>query len=59
MQLPDDFWFLYVMVGLLGFAWMVSEVDRSGHRLETPVWERVLVVAVAFVVVRLVHRRFR
>jgi len=57
MKLPDDFWLFYVIAGVLGLSWILSEVDRTGHRFTTPVWERLVVVAGVMIALRLIHRR--
>jgi hypothetical protein len=54
-----DWWFTWTIVGILSLGWILADVDRTGHRFETPVWQRVLVVAIVMVALRLVQRRTR
>jgi hypothetical protein len=59
MKLPEDFWLFYLIAGLLGLSWILSEVDRTGQRFTTPAWERFVVVAGVMIALRLIHRRIR
>jgi hypothetical protein len=59
MRLPEDFWLFYFIAGVVGFGWILSDVDRTGQPFTTPVWERVVVVAGVMIALRLIHRRIR
>jgi hypothetical protein len=58
VKIPD-WWFIWLVAGFLSLGWIFAEVDRTGHRFETPVWQRVAVVGVVLVGIWLVQRRTR
>ncbi len=59
MRLPEDFWLFYVIAGVVGLSWIVSDIDRTGQPILTPLWERILVVALVMTVLGVIHRRIR